>query len=83
MSCDIHNFVCRDCYSFVAALGIEGCAAIHVVPGSLNGGEFFENVVDNLFTMNSFPGNQSIIIIENCWIYKSETLHELVESFSL
>ncbi|KAJ3843978.1 hypothetical protein F5878DRAFT_526676 [Lentinula raphanica] len=71
-------------YSFVAALGLDGYAAMRVVPGSVDSGEFWDFVVDDVLpTMNPFPGDRSVIIMDNCRIHKSETLRELVESFGM
>ncbi|KAE9390961.1 hypothetical protein BT96DRAFT_783422, partial [Gymnopus androsaceus JB14] len=76
------NFVRGDRYSLVAALGVEGYSATQVVHGSLDGDEFFDFVIsDVLPTMNPFPGDRSVIIMDNCQIHKSKALHELVESF--
>ncbi|THU92536.1 hypothetical protein K435DRAFT_592130, partial [Dendrothele bispora CBS 962.96] len=66
-------------YSLVAALGIEGYSAARVVPGSVDSDEFFDFIVTDLPTMNPFPGDHSVIIMDNCAIHKSEALKELVE----
>ncbi|THV04577.1 hypothetical protein K435DRAFT_573727, partial [Dendrothele bispora CBS 962.96] len=67
-------------YSLVAALGIDGYAAARVVPGSVDGEEFFDFVVSEVIpTMNPFPGDRSVLIMDNCAIHKSEALREVVE----
>lgn len=42
------NFVRGERYSLVAALGLEGYAAARVVPGSLDGDEFFDFIVNDV-----------------------------------
>ncbi|KAF8219813.1 hypothetical protein L208DRAFT_1156057, partial [Tricholoma matsutake] len=74
-------FVCGDCYSILAAMSVEGYVGTHIVPGSVDGDEFFDFIVnDILLQMNPFPHNQSVLILDNCAIHKSELLHKVVEA---
>jgi hypothetical protein len=52
------DFVRGDCYSIVAGIGVDGYVATRVVPGCVNGDEFFEFIVENV-VCNSFhsPNN--------------------------
>ncbi|THU77295.1 hypothetical protein K435DRAFT_620341, partial [Dendrothele bispora CBS 962.96] len=64
-------------WSMVAALGVEGYSAVRVVPGSVDGDEFFDFIVADLPTMNPFPGDRSVIVMDNCAIHKSKALKEV------
>ncbi|THU94790.1 hypothetical protein K435DRAFT_576742, partial [Dendrothele bispora CBS 962.96] len=78
------NFVRGDRYSLVAALGVEGYAAARVVSGSVDSDEFFDFIVSEVMpTMNPFPGDRSVIIMDNCAIHKLEALHEVVEGMGI
>jgi len=52
------DFVRGDHYSIVAAIGVDGYVATRVVPGSVDGDEFFEFIVEDV-VCNSFhsPNN--------------------------
>ena len=42
------DFVCGNCYSIVAAIGVDGYVATQVVPGSVDGDECFEFIVEDV-----------------------------------
>ena len=42
------DFVCGDHYSIVAAISVEGYVGTRVVPGSVDGDEFFEFIVEDV-----------------------------------
>ena len=48
------NFVRGDRYSMVAAMSIDGYIACHVVPGSVDGDEFFDFVVNEVVSFKLF-----------------------------
>ncbi|THU78452.1 hypothetical protein K435DRAFT_593326, partial [Dendrothele bispora CBS 962.96] len=76
------NFVRGERWSMVAALGVEGYSAVRVVLGSVDGDEFFDfinqQLVTQLPTINPFPSDCSILVMDNCAIHKSNALREVV-----
>ncbi|KAL1688513.1 hypothetical protein GGG16DRAFT_18531, partial [Schizophyllum commune] len=67
-------------FSLVAAMSVDGYVASRVVPDSVDGAEFLDFIVaDVLPCMNPFPGDRSVLILDNCAIHKSETLREIIE----
>ncbi|THU95152.1 hypothetical protein K435DRAFT_798372 [Dendrothele bispora CBS 962.96] len=46
------NFVRGERWSMVAALGVEGYSAVRVVPGSVDGDEFFDFIVVDVVSFN-------------------------------
>jgi len=68
-------------YSVLPALTIDGYMAVRVVEGSIDGSEFFDFVVREVLPhMNEFPGQNSVMVIDNCSTHKSEALREVVEA---
>jgi transposase len=88
-------------YSIVAAMSIDGYIAQRVVPGSLNGNEYLDFILEEVVChsyplscsmlitirklpqMNPFPQDESVLIMDNCSIHKSEHLREVVESYGM
>ncbi|KAG2150764.1 hypothetical protein DEU56DRAFT_869105 [Suillus clintonianus] len=61
-----------------------GYIAAHVVEGSLNSREFYDFIAEDVLPhMSPFPGERSIIVLDNCRIHHSEDLVDLVESAGL
>ena len=50
------NFVHGDRYSMVAALSLDGYKALRVVPGSVDGAEFFDFIIHDLVSSFSLGG---------------------------
>ncbi|KAF8220664.1 hypothetical protein L208DRAFT_1066892, partial [Tricholoma matsutake] len=74
-------FVRGDCYSILAAMSVEGYVGTRIVPGSVDGDEFFDFIVNDILPqMNPFPQDRSVLILDNCAIHKSELLREVVEA---
>ncbi|KZS87565.1 hypothetical protein SISNIDRAFT_419389, partial [Sistotremastrum niveocremeum HHB9708] len=49
---------------------------------SVDGAEFFDFIVHDVIPlMNPYPGDRSVLILDNCAIHKSRLLREVVESF--
>ncbi|KAJ4492104.1 hypothetical protein C8J55DRAFT_540620 [Lentinula edodes] len=56
----------------------KGYEACRVVPGSVDGEEFFNFILDDVLPkMNPFPRDRSIIILDNCAIHKTHALREI------
>ncbi|KZV70238.1 hypothetical protein PENSPDRAFT_543418, partial [Peniophora sp. CONT] len=67
-------------YSLVGGLAVDGFVATRVVEGSVNGPEFFDFIVEDILPhMNEFPGDKSVLLLDNCAIHKSQYLREIVE----
>ncbi|TFK64995.1 hypothetical protein BDN72DRAFT_739684, partial [Pluteus cervinus] len=67
-------------YSLVAALSVDGYVGARVVSGSVDGEEFFDFIVTEVLPkMNHYPGKNSVLILDNCAIHKTEALQEVVE----
>lgn len=83
-------------YSILPALAVDGYIACRVVKGSVKGPEFFDFIVNDVVRsldcglhahsllqlplMNPFPGDRSVLIMDNCSIHKSQVLREVVEA---
>ena len=52
------NFVRGDRYSMVAALSLQGYEAVRIVPGSVDGHEFLEFIVQGIFN----PHRRTVLI---------------------
>jgi len=75
------NFVRGERWSIEAALGVEGYVAVRAVPGSVDGDEFFDFIVNDVLPqMNPYPQDRSVLILDNCAIHKSTALREVVEA---
>lgn len=92
------DFTRGDRWSILPAMTVDGYIAVRVVPGSVDGAEFFDfittDVVGHCQTlhamladdqaqlphMNAYPGERSVLILDNCAIHKSEALREVVEA---
>ncbi|KAG2744232.1 hypothetical protein P692DRAFT_201722169 [Suillus brevipes Sb2] len=74
-------FVRGDRYSLVAAITTEGYVSAHVVEGSFDGETFLAFVAVKLLPyMNPFPGERSVLVLDNCRIHHNEDLQELVQN---
>ncbi|KAK0219468.1 hypothetical protein EDD85DRAFT_737911, partial [Armillaria nabsnona] len=67
-------------FSLVAAMGLNGYAAARVIPGSVDGDEFLDFILNDVIPQtNPFPGERSVIIMDNCAIHKTQALREILE----
>ncbi|KZS87010.1 hypothetical protein SISNIDRAFT_393689, partial [Sistotremastrum niveocremeum HHB9708] len=66
-------------YSILPALTTDGFIATRIVPGSVDGAEFFDFVVGELPKMNPYPGDHSVLILDNCAIHKGQDLQDIFE----
>ncbi|THU87052.1 hypothetical protein K435DRAFT_682351 [Dendrothele bispora CBS 962.96] len=68
-------------YSLAAAMSTKGYIATRVVEGSYNAPEFFSFIVDEVVPhMNAYPGDQSVLVMDNCRIHHNETLQETLNA---
>lgn len=59
-------------YSALPALSLNGILYIKIVQGSFTYGSFVKFIDGLLDQMNPFPGCNSVIVMDNCCIHKSE-----------
>lgn len=68
-------------YSVLPALSLDSILHVSIVQGSFNYKSFGEFIEGLLLKMIPFPGLNSVIIMDNCQIHKSEdvleTIHEV------
>jgi transposase len=83
-------------YSILPALTLDGYLAVRVVEGSIDGAEYYDFVLKEVVSVshtsyissnicqlpvaNRFPGNRSILVMDNCSTHKSEALRLAVEA---
>lgn len=65
-------------YSILCALSLDGILALEIVEGSftkLNLASFIDGLLEH---MNPFPKPNSVIVMDNCRIHKSELVQEMI-----
>ncbi|KZO99112.1 hypothetical protein CALVIDRAFT_477496, partial [Calocera viscosa TUFC12733] len=62
------------------ALSLEGVLCLKIVEGSFDTLGFLEFVECCLVNMNPFPGKNSVLVMDNCRIHKSELVREMIEA---
>lgn len=66
-------------YSILPALSLDGILAVDIVEGSFTSKKFARFIDGLLDQMNPFPGPNSIIIMDNCRIHKSEAILDMIQ----
>ncbi|KZO94184.1 hypothetical protein CALVIDRAFT_467594, partial [Calocera viscosa TUFC12733] len=61
------------------ALSLDGVLYSKIVEGSFDAISFMDFVEGCLLTMNPYPEKNSVLVIDNCRIHKSELIREMVE----
>lgn len=67
-------------YSVLPALSLDGMLFLKVVEGSFDGQLFLAFITDLLDFMEPFPSNNSVLVMDNCAIHKSDAIREVIES---
>ena len=65
-------------YSILPALLLDGILTVDVVEGSFNARQFARFVDGLLNQMNPYPGNNSVIIMDNCRILKYPEVLDMI-----
>ncbi|OCB88511.1 hypothetical protein A7U60_g4326 [Sanghuangporus baumii] len=68
------------CFSILPAISLDGTIDCTIVQGTFNTKLFMEFIASLLDKMHPFPGNQSVIVMDNCPIHKAPKIRELIES---
>jgi len=65
-------------YSILPALSLDGILAVDIIEGSFTTARFARFVDGLLNRMNPFPGLNSVIIMDNCRIHKSDVIVDMI-----
>ena len=65
-------------YSILPALSLDGILALEITEGSFTKFKFAEFIDGLLTRMNPFPEPNSVIVMDNCKIHKSELIQEMI-----
>jgi hypothetical protein len=71
-----HLTICR--YSILPAISLNGIIAVDITEGSFNTSKFARFIDGLLNQMNEYPAPNSVIIMDNCRIHKSEAILEMI-----
>jgi len=70
-----------DRWSILPALSLDGYIAVRAISGSVDGGEFFDFVVEDVLPrMEPYPSRRSVLVMDNCSIHKSDALRQAVDA---
>ena len=80
-----HHFLCRgERYNAIAAISCTEVLAVEVRKGSVNGSLFYDFLRGELFpNMHSFPGPNSVAIMDNCSIHHVQEVQELAKQLGI
>ncbi|CEL60039.1 hypothetical protein RSOLAG1IB_12299 [Rhizoctonia solani AG-1 IB] len=79
-ACRRDYFVRGKSYSGIAAISLDGIRHFDAVPGAANG-QLFNIFIENLLdTMNPWPQDNSVLVMDNASIHKTRGIRELVEA---
>lgn len=65
-------------YSILPGLSLEGILAVDIIEGSFTSKKFARFIDGLLDQMNPFPGPNSVIVMDNCRIHKSEAILDMI-----
>jgi hypothetical protein len=65
-------------YSILPALSMDGILAVDIIEGSFTSKKFARFIDGLLDQMNPYPGPNSVIIMDNCRIHKSEAILDMI-----
>ena len=67
-------------YSILPALSLDGILHVNIITGSFTTETFCAFIKGLLENMNPYPGPNSVIIMDNCRIHKSDIVTDLIEA---
>ena len=68
-------------YSILPALSLDGILTVDIIEGSFTTARFARFVDGLLDRMNPFPGPNSVIIMDNCRIHKSDVIIDMIHEW--
>jgi len=66
-------------YSILPALSLDGILSNEIIEGSFTKLTFASFIDGLLDRMNPFPGPNSVIVMDNCRIHKSDLIQEMIQ----
>ena len=70
---------CR--FSVLPALSLDGILAVKIIEGSFTTKQFKAFVDGLLDHMTPFPGPNSVIVMDNCWIHHTRAVWDMIEEW--
>lgn len=67
-------------YSVLPAISLNGILDVKIIEGSFDSDSFARFIDGLLYHMNPFPGPNSVIVMDNCRIHKSDLVREIIEA---
>ena len=64
-------------YSVLLALSLEGVIFSDIVKGSYDGEKFVQFMDKLTNVMNPYPGKNSVLVMDNCWIHHVPEVEEV------
>ena len=64
-------------YSMLPALSLEGVIYSDIVKGLYDGEKFVQFVDELTSVMNPYPGKNSVLVMDNCWIHHVPEVEEV------
>ena len=65
-------------YSILPALSLDGVLTVDIIEGSFTMAKFAWFINGLLGKMNPFPAPNSVIIMDNCCVHKSNTILDMI-----
>jgi hypothetical protein len=67
-------------YSVLPAICLDGILTVKILEGSFDSDSFAGFINGLLCHMNPFPGPNSVVVMDNCSIHKSDLVCEMIEA---
>ena len=67
-------------YSVLPTISLDGMLECIIIEGSFNANSFAAFVDSLLDSMQPWPARNSVVIMDNCSIHKSDEMRQLIES---
>jgi hypothetical protein len=67
-------------YSVLPAICLDGILTVKILEGSFDSDSFARFIDGLLCHMNPFPGPNSVVVMDNCRIHKSDLIREMIET---
>ncbi|KAF9644062.1 hypothetical protein BDM02DRAFT_1230114, partial [Thelephora ganbajun] len=67
-------------YSVLPTISLSGILDVKIIEGSFDSDSFARFINGLLYHMNPFLGPNSVIVMDNCCIHKSDLVCEIIET---